>query len=173
METQKPSPQEYAPFYQGYIDAAGTGDLIEQLEISMHEFIRYVQEVPLGKHDFRYAEGKWTLKDIIQHLIDAERIFSYRALRIARADQTPLPGFDENQYVPVAGADRRHLKTLLEEFAAVRHATLLLFKSFSDDELLRTGTASNATISVRALGFITVGHMKHHQRIFSERYLSV
>lgn len=165
------SATEYAPYYQAYIDAFGNGDLLEEMEISIHEFIRFVQEVPLGKHDFRYAEGKWTLKDIIQHLIDAERVFSYRALRIARADQTPLPGFDENSYVPMAGADTRHLKSLLEEFAAVRHSTLLLFKSFSEAEMLRMGTASNVGVSVRAIGFIIVGHLRHHERIFKERYL--
>src|SRR6478672_3651949 len=156
MKTQQLTAGEYAPYYQTYIDAFGDGDLFEQLEISIHDYIRFVQEVPLGKHDFRYAEGKWTLKDIIQHLIDAERIFCYRALRIARADQTPLPGFEENAYVPMANADRRHLKSLLEEFAAVRHATLLLFKSFTEDELMRKGTASNVSVSVRALGFIIV-----------------
>jgi hypothetical protein len=171
MKTQQLTSGEHAPYYQNYIDAFGDGDLYEELEISVHEFIRFVQEVPLGKHDFRYADEKWTLKDIIQHLIDAERIFAYRALRIARADQTPLPGFEENAYVPVANADRRHLKSLLEEFAAVRHATLLLFKSFSEDEMLRKGTASGVTVSVRALGFIIVGHLRHHKRIFKERYL--
>jgi uncharacterized damage-inducible protein DinB len=173
MNTIVLTPGEFAPYYQTYIDAFGSGDLFEELEISIHEFIRFVQEVPLGKHDFRYAEGKWTLKDIIQHLIDAERIFAYRALRIARADQTPLPGFDENEYVPVANADRRHLKSLLEEYSAVRHATLLLFKSLPEEALKRSGTASNVGISVRALGFIIVGHLRHHQRIFRERYLIV
>lgn len=162
---------ECAPYYQTYIDSFGAGDLMEELEISLHEFIRFVQEVPLGKHDYRYAEGKWTLKDIMQHLIDAERIFSYRALRIAREDQTPLPGFEEDDYVISAKADGRHLKALLEEFAAVRHATLLQYRSFSDEDLKRIGTASNQQISVRALGFIIVGHVRHHQRVFAERYL--
>jgi hypothetical protein len=171
MKTADLNMGEYAPYYEPYISAVGDGDLFDQLEISLHDFIRFVQEIPLGKHDFRYAEGKWTIKDIIQHLIDAERIFSYRALRIARADQTPLPGFNENLYVPAASADRRHLKNLLEEYAAVRHATLLLFKSFSDEDLTRFGTASNVEISVRALGFIIVGHLRHHQRVFNEKYL--
>jgi len=173
MKTHQLTEGEFAPYYQSYIDSFGDGDLFEQLEISLHEFIRFVQEVPLGKHDFRYAEGKWTLKDIIQHLIDAERIFAYRALRIARADQTPLPGFNENDYVPAANADRRHLKSLLEELASVRHSTLLLFKSFGETELKRKGIASNVGITGRALGFIIVGHLRHHQRIFGERYLSV
>lgn len=164
-------PDEYAPFYQTYIDAVGNIDMLEELEISLYEFIRFIQDVPLGKHDYRYAEGKWTVKDIIQHLIDAERIFSYRALRIARQDKTPLPGFEENDYVDAAQANNRHIKGLLEELATVRQATLLLFKSFSDDQMKSKGLASNAEISVRALGFITIGHLKHHQRIFKERYL--
>lgn len=172
MKSNELSPGEYAPYYQTYINALDNVDMIEEFEISIHEFIRFVQDIPLGKHDYRYAEGKWTVKDIIQHLIDAERIFSYRALRIARADKTPLPGFEENDYVNVANADNRHLKSLLEEFSAVRHATLLLFKSFSEEEMLRIGTASNAGISVRALGFIILGHLKHHQRIYRERYLA-
>jgi len=173
MRTAQLTEGEYAPYYQNYINAFGDGDLLEELEISIHEFIRFVQEVPIGKHDFRYDDGKWTLKDIIQHLIDAERVFSYRALRIARADLTPLPGFEENNYVPMANADRRHLKSLLEEFAAVRQSTLALFKSFTEDDMLRKGTASNVAISVRALGFIIVGHLRHHKRIFRERYLSI
>lgn len=173
MRTSELQTSEYAPYYQTYIDSFGAGELMEELEISMHEFIRFVQEVPLGKHDFRYADGKWTLKDIILHLIDAERIFAYRALRIGRGDQTPFPGFEEDDYVLAARANERHLKHLLEEFAAIRHATLLLYKGFSDEELKRIGTASGRNISVRALGFITVGHLRHHTRVFAERYLAV
>jgi hypothetical protein len=162
---------EYASYYATYINALDNVDLLEEFEISMHEFIKFVQDIPLGIHDYRYELGKWTIKDIILHLIDAERIFSYRALRIARADKTPLPGFEENNYVAAANANQRHLKGLLEEFAAVRHSTLLLFKSFSDEELARKGTASNVEVSARAIGFIILGHLKHHQRIFRERYL--
>lgn len=163
---------EYAPFYKTYIDTLENVDMLEEFEISLYEFIKFVQEIPMEKHEYRYAEGKWTIKDIIQHLIDAERIFAYRALRIARYDKTPLPGFGENDYAAVANADKRHLKSLLEEFSTVRHASLLLFKSFSQEELKNAGIASNAGISVRALGFIIIGHLKHHQRIFKERYLN-
>lgn len=171
MKSNELQSGEYAPFYQTYINALDNVDMLEEFEISIHRFIRFVQDIPLEKHDYRYAEGKWTIKDIIQHLIDAERIFSYRALRIARADKTPLPGFGENEYAAIANAGHRHLKSLLEEFATVRHATLLLFKSFSPEEMMRIGTASNAGVSVRALGFIILGHLKHHQRVFKERYL--
>ena len=164
---------EYAPFYSPYISTLNNVDLLEELEISLHDFIRFVREIPMDKHDYRYAENKWTSKDIIQHLIDAERIFSYRALRIARHDQTPLPGFEENDYVDTANGGNRSINDLLTELSVVRHATLLLFKSFDEAQLLRKGIASNNEISVRAIGFIIIGHQKHHQRIFAERYLTI
>ena len=125
----------------------------------------------MDKFDYRYAEGKWTIKDIIQHIIDAERIFSYRALRISRNDQTPLPGFEENSYVMQTNANARSIQQLLTEMAALRQSTLLLFKSFTLEQLQLIGTASDNPISVRAIGFIMIGHQKHHQRIFKERYL--
>jgi uncharacterized damage-inducible protein DinB len=125
----------------------------------------------MDKFDYRYAEGKWTIKEIIQHIIDTERIFSYRALRISRNDKTPLPGFEENDYVDNTDANKRGLQELLTELSAVRHATLLLFKSFSEEQLARIGIASENEISVRAIGFIIIGHQKHHQKVFEERYL--
>ena len=137
----------------------------------MHDFIKFVQNIPLEKFDYRYAEGKWTIKDIIQHIIDAERIFGYRALRISRNDKTPLPGFMENDYIENTNANGRSIQDLLTEFSAVRHSNLLLFKNFSEEQLVRLGTASNHTISVRALGFLMIGHQKHHQKVFQERYL--
>lgn len=167
--SQLPS-HEYAPFYAPYLNALGKVNLIEELEISLHDFIRFVQNIPMDKFDYRYAEGKWTIKEIIQHVIDTERIFAYRALRISRNDQTPLPGFDENFYVNNTNAAARSIQDLLTEFSAVRHSNLFFFKSLSDLQLLRTGIASNATVSVRAIGFIMIGHQKHHLNIFQERY---
>jgi hypothetical protein len=125
----------------------------------------------MDKFDYRYADGKWTIKEIIQHIIDTERIFAYRALRISRNDQTPLPGFDENDFANNTTAQTRGLQDLLTEFSAVRHSNLLLFKSFSDEQLLRVGIASEHSISVRAIGFILIGHQKYHQKVFEERYL--
>jgi hypothetical protein len=162
---------EYAGFYATYIKAIENVELIEELEICLHDFIKFVQNIPMDKFDFRYAEGKWTIKDIIQHLIDAERVFSYRALRISRNDKTPLPGFEENDYVDNTNANGRSIQDLLTEFSAVRHSSLLLFKSFSDEQLTRIGIASGREFSVRAIGFITIGHQKHHQKVFAERYL--
>ncbi len=163
---------EYAEFYAPYISTLTDEDLIEELEISVHRLIRFVQEIPMDKFDYRYAEGKWTIKDILQHLIDAERVFSYRALRFARNDSTELPGFEENDYANVADGCKRSIKELLTELAIVRQSTLALFKTFSDEVLMRRGVASGRVMSVRALGFIIIGHQNHHQRIFAERYLS-
>jgi len=165
-------PTEHAPYYSNYISQSGEGDLIESLEISLHELIRFVREIPMDKYDYRYAEGKWTIKDILQHLIDAERIFSYRALRFARKDATPLPGFEENDYAATANGSHRSIQELLTEFSAVRTSTLLLYKSFDEEMLKAAGTASGQQVSVRALGFIMVGHAQHHIRVFRERYLA-
>ena len=125
----------------------------------------------MDKFDYRYAEGKWTIKDIIQHIIDAERIFSYRALRFARNDKAELPGFEENEYVEEANGNQRSIMELLTELSSVRHATLLLFKSFNEEQVCRVGIASNNPMSVRAIGFVIIGHQNHHQKIFEERYL--
>jgi hypothetical protein len=162
---------EYSEFVATYIKALDDIDLLDELEISLHDFIKFIQNIPMDKFDYRYAEGKWTIKDIIQHIIDAERIFGYRALRISRNDKTPLPGFEENDYVENTNANGRSIQELLTDFSAVRHSNLLLFKSFSEEQLTRLGIASNHTISVRALGFLMIGHLKHHQRVFKERYL--
>lgn len=162
---------EYSKFNATYIKAIENVELLEELEISLHDFIKFVQNIPLEKFEYRYAEGKWTIKDIIQHIIDAERIFSYRALRISRNDKTPLSGFEENEFVKNTNANNRNIQELLTEFSAVRHSNLFLFKSFSQEQLTRMGVVSDNEVSVRALGFLILGHQKHHQKVFQERYL--
>lgn len=172
MKPSQLQPTEYASFYANYIaQVSEEYTLVEELEISLHRFIKFVQDIPMDKFDYRYAEGKWTIKDIIQHLIDAERIFAYRVLRFARNDKTNLPGFEENDYVDEANANARSIMDLLTELSSVRHSTLILFKSFSQEELMRIGTANDSPMSVRALGFVIIGHQNHHQRVFEERYL--
>lgn len=171
MKTSQLEQNEYPAYCETYFRAAGEVELIEELEICLHDFIRFVQNLPMDKFDYRYAEGKWTIKEIIQHIIDTERILAYRALRISRNDTTPLPGFDENSYADNTSANTRGLQYLLTELVAVRHSNLLLFKSFSDEQLLNKGIASDQPISVRALGFMLIGHQKHHQKVFEERYL--
>ena len=171
----KPSdlkPEEFAGHFANYINQSSCEyALVEELEISVHRLIKFVQSIPMDKFDYRYAEGKWTIKDILQHLIDAERIFAYRALRFGRNDKTNLPGFEENDYAVKANAGKRSIQDLLTELAVVRQSTLSLFKSFSQEELLRIGIASDNPMSVRALGYVIIGHQNHHQRIFEERYL--
>ncbi len=171
MNSNQLSKEEYASFYSQYIETLEDVNLMEELEISVHRLIRFVQEIPMDKFDYQYEEGKWTIKDILQHLIDVERVFSYRALRFARMDKTELPGFDENEYACVANGSKRSVMELLTELAVVRQATLSLFKTFSDEILIRKGIASNNVMSVRALGFVIIGHQNHHQKIFQERYL--
>lgn len=172
MKSNELQANEYADYYSAYIDSVSDEYvLMEELEISVHRLIRFVQNIPMDKFDYRYAEGKWTIKDILQHLIDAERIFAYRALRFSRNDQTPLASFDEDEYAIEAHANRRSIQDLLTELAVVRQATLSLFRTFSEKELLRRGIASNNPMSVRALGFVIIGHQNHHQRVFEERYL--
>jgi uncharacterized damage-inducible protein DinB len=171
MKVSELNTTEYSNYFSTYISILKDVDLIEDLEISLHQFIKFIQNIPMDKFDFRYAEGKWTIKEIIQHLIDTERVFSYRAMRISRNDQTPLSGFNENEYVFNTNANARGIQDLLAELSAVRFSTLFLFKSFSPEQLLRTGIASDSTVSVRALGFLIIGHQKHHQSVFEKRYL--
>jgi uncharacterized damage-inducible protein DinB len=163
---------EYPNYYAGYLETLENVQLIEDLEISVHQFIKFVQNIPMDKFDYRYAEGKWTIKEIIQHLIDCERIFSYRALRFSRNDKTPLPSFDEDSYSQNTNGNLRSIQDLLTEMAVVRQSTLSLFKSFSQEQLMRMGTASGKEVSVRAIGFIIIGHQKHHQNVFQKRYLN-
>ncbi len=172
MKVSQITPSEYASFYGSYIsNVEDEYTLLEELEISLHRFIKFVQNIPMDKFDYRYEKDKWTIKDIIQHIIDAERVFSYRALRFARNDSTELPGFEENDYVNAANGNSRSIMELLTELSAVRHATMYLYKSFKEEQLLNSGIASNNPMSVRAIGFVIIGHQNHHQRIFEERYL--
>lgn len=173
MKPTQLQPNEYASYYFNYINQVSDQyTLIEELEISLHRFIKFVQNLPMDKFDYRYAEGKWTIKDIIQHIIDAERVFAYRALCFARNDKTPLPSFEEDDYANEANANKRSIMELLTELSAVRHSTIYLFKTFTEEQLLRIGIDSNNPMSVRAVGFVIIGHQNHHHRVFEERYLS-
>jgi uncharacterized damage-inducible protein DinB len=172
MKLSQLNSNEYASYYETYIrQVSDEYTLIEELEISQHRLIKFVQNIPMDKFDYRYAEGKWTIKDILQHLIDSERIFAYRALRFSRNDATPLASFDENAYVDQANANARSIMDLLTELAVVRQSSLSLFKTFTQEQLSRKGVASDCSMSVIALGFVIIGHQNHHQMIFEERYL--
>lgn len=172
MKIQELNSNEYGAYYYNYLKLVSDEyNLVEELEISLHRFIKFVQDIPMDKFDYRYAEGKWTIKDIIQHIIDAERVFSYRALRFARNDATELPGYDEDDFANYANGSQRSIMDLLNELSAVRYATLSLFKSFNSEQLVRIGIASENPMSVRAAGFVIIGHQNHHQQVFKERYL--
>jgi len=166
----RPLPSDTPAFYQGYVNAAPGQDLLESLAHADAGFGGLAKLSPaLGDH--RYAPGKWSIKEVVQHVIDSERVFVYRALRFARNDRTPLPGFDENDYAPASEAGRRSMDDLLHESATVRASTLALYGSFTADMLERRGAANNNTISVLALGWIIAGHAAHHLRIIHQRYL--
>ena len=163
---------EFAPFYANYITRSLLHtDIVEGLKKQHKEVVSFFKSIPENKLEFQYAIGKWTPKDILLHLIDAERIFAYRALRISRNDQTPLHGFEENEYVPNACANIRNMDSLVKEFETVRNATISLFSSFNEAQLIRIGVASGSTVSVRAIGSIILGHELHHIEVIKERYL--
>ena len=168
---KRPESKEYNPYYETYIGKVGEGDILSILSQQSQTIPAFFKGLAADRWDYRYANGKWTIKEVIQHVIDTERIFAYRALRVARQDQTPLPGFEENDYVPTSFANDRSRAELLADYKAVRQATVSLFDSFRDDMLFQMGTASNSPISVRALGFITIGHENHHCQVIKERYL--
>ncbi|MBC8053052.1 MAG: DinB family protein [Sphingobacteriaceae bacterium] len=167
---KRPQPDEYGAFYKRYIDTVGD-DIFKELTDQLINFPQFLRNIPVEKISYAYAEGKWTIKELLGHLIDTERIMAYRLLRFARNDSTSLPGFEENDYVKNAHFAELDFALLIEEFEAVRKANLYLFKSLNEEELNRKGEASNNPLSVRALLFIIVGHIKHHQQVLEERYL--
>lgn len=167
---EKPNESEYAPFYAGYIAKVPAADVLENLERQGSEVRGLAAGVPPEREGFRYAPGKWSVREVFGHLIDGERVFGYRAFRIGRGDQTPLAGFDENEYVAASGYDDRSLASLAEEFALVRAANLAVFHSLSADAWRRLGTANGHPVSVRALAFIMAGHVNHHLALLGERY---
>lgn len=169
---QRPSKGEYLEYYQKYIALMPDGDLIELLARHADETIALLRTQPPEIADYAYADGKWTVKQVVGHVCDTERIFSYRLLRIARGDQTPLAGFDENAYVPPAGFEARTLESLLEEFAAVRQSTIALIAGLPDAAWSRSGVANDNPVSARALAYILGGHELHHRDVLRTRYLS-
>ena len=172
MKLAKPEAGEYAAYYEKYVSIVPGADVANVLETQRVQTMQLFAGRSERDGNFRYAPDKWTVKEVLGHVNDAERIFTYRALRIARGDLTPLPGFEQDDYVRTGGFNERPLANLVEEFADIRSASLALFHSFGEEEWLRRGTASKNEVSVRALAFITAGHELHHRRILEERYLS-
>lgn len=165
----RPQTHEYPAWGETYIKLVD-GDVIEILERQVTEFTDFINSL-VEKADYAYAPGKWTIKEIVGHIIDAERVFAYRMTCFARGEQQPLPGFEENDYVANAHFSDRSLLSLSHEFALLRKANLYLFKSLTEEELNRKGTASGKEITVRAILFVTAGHIMHHTSIIKECYL--
>lgn len=171
MTISKPTPSEHLPYYSEYIDRVH-GDWFEFQDQTHAEFRAVLAPLSEAQAELQPGPAEWNIKEVIGHIVDGERLFGYRAMRIARKDRTPLESFDPNLLVPAGEFSTRPLADLLHEFETVRAATLSLFGSFSEDALLRVGTASGATVSVRALAYIVAGHEHHHLQSIKQVYLA-
>ena len=167
---KRPEPTEYAEFYADYVLKVPGLDALAVLESQRLQMVQLFAGRSERDGGFRYAPGKWTVKEVLGHITDTERIFTYRALRIARGDQTPLPGFEQDDFVKNGAFSERTLAGLADEFALVRAASIGLFRSFPEEAWARRGVASQKQVTVRALAFITAGHQIHHRLILEERY---
>lgn len=161
---------EYPEFYRPYIKVLGDLDLTSVLEDSKSSFINLLATISTEQLQYAYAEGKWTVAEAIIHIIDTERVFQYRVLRLARNDKTELPGFDQNVFVPTSNAQKRSLESIISEYKAVRESTLSLFYTLDQEALMRQSIVSGGLVSVRAILFMIAGHQKHHATILKERY---
>ncbi len=162
---------DYNPYYKTYIDKLGDSDLLATLKKQSENFPKFMESIPKDKLHYAYAEGKYTVLEVFQHIIDTERVFQYRALRFSRNDKTPLQGFEQDDFVIESGANSKSIQTMISEYKAVRASTLSLYATLSADVLTRIGTASDSPMSVGAIGLITCGHQRHHRDIIRERYL--
>ncbi len=167
----KPSIGEYAAYYQPYIEKVPAGDFLYNLRSVHHETQEILSNLSEAKGNYRYEEGKWSIKEIMMHLIDTEQIFAYRALSIARGDQTELPGFDQNSYAEAVDVSNRSVASLAEEFAITRDFSHVMFKNFNPDFFTRIGIANGNKTSVRAIAYMILGHELHHIGVLKERYL--
>jgi hypothetical protein len=170
MSPSRPGADEYAPFYAGYVARVTEDDILGVLTAQQDEIGALARSLPESKQSYRYAEGKWTIGEVLSHLIDGERVFGYRAFCFSRGEQAPLPSFDENQYVSASRAGLVPLVALAREFAAVRESNLGFLRRLDDAGWTRTGTASGKPVSVRALAWIMAGHPRHHLAVLRERY---
>ncbi len=172
IEVQRPGSDEYAEFYQRYIERVPQGDIRLILRVQLADTIALLRPLSEQQAGFRYAADKWSIRQVIGHLIDGERIMTYRALRIARTDATPLPGYEENVYAENAGSDTRTLHSLMGELEVVRQATAALFQHLPENAWTRGGVANGSNVSVRALAYIIAGHELHHRELLQTRYLA-
>jgi uncharacterized damage-inducible protein DinB len=168
---QKPQIGEYNPYFQRYIDLVSEGNIADLLAKNTAQVKRFFKKIPVDKHDFRYAEGKWTIKEVLIHIIDTERVMAYRAMAISRGDMTSLPGFDENTYVENVDVSSRTMESLLAEFMAVRAASQVLIANMTEAQSKILGNANSHGTTPRALVFILLGHPIYHINVTKERYL--
>jgi hypothetical protein len=168
--TSRPIATEYAAFFSGYVSLVSEDDVLTVLENQLADLTRFAAKVTSDRERFRYAPDKWSIREVFGHLIDAERVFGYRAFCISRGEKASLPGFDENVYVEQSSYDRQPLVDLLSEFNTVRKGTIAFLRRLDEQDWVRLGTASNNPISVRALAFIMAGHVRHHFNVMRERY---
>jgi len=174
MLISKPGADEYPAYAAAYIKwLPDDGRILEHMKDQAGKTEELVSGIPDEKWSYVYAPGKWTIKEVLVHIIDDERIYAYRALRIGRGDTTPLPGFEQDNYVPYSRANERSVNSILKEYTTVRKATLSLFRSFSEEDFLRRGTADGSAMSARALLYHLAGHELHHLHIIKERYLGL
>ncbi len=171
LKISRPEMNEFDSYYERYISLIADGDIISTLANQVSETLDLLNEISAEKSDFQYASGKWSVKELVGHVIDTERIFAYRALRIARGDKTPIEGYEQDDYIKYAAFAKCSLGDLAEEFALVRKANVLMFKNLSETAWHRRGVANNKEISVRALAYISAGHEIYHVNILKERYL--
>ena len=169
---ERPDKSEYDPYYERYISLITEDDPIAALAAQPTELQDMFTALPDEKGTYRYDDGKWSIKEVLGHLIDGERIFAYRVFRIARADETPIEGFEQDGYIENAHSNDRSFGGLLEEFNLLRRANLIFFDHLRDEQWRFVGVANNARISVRAIAFIMAGHVRHHTNILGERYLN-
>jgi hypothetical protein len=168
---QRPAENDYASFYASYVARVPEEDVLPAIEQQSSETQRLISSLDESRAKYRYAEGKWSVKEVIGHMTDAERVFGYRALCIARGDKNSLPGFDENAYMQNANFDSWRLGDLGEAYALVRRANIVFFRNLADEDWDRRGVANNSEVTVRALAYILVGHERHHLNVLRERYL--
>jgi hypothetical protein len=168
----RPETNDYPAYYNQYVSTVGEGNIIELMESQLNDFNQFFSKIDEEKSHYRYAEGKWSINEIVGHLLEAERFFACRALRFSRNDATPVSGFEENYYVENSNYDEIALPKLVEELSLVRRSNILMFRNFTTEMWKLKGTANNKEFTVLSIPFIIVGHLSHHLEIIKERYLN-
>ncbi|MEP3388799.1 MAG: DinB family protein [Reichenbachiella sp.] len=167
----KPNTNEYHKFFAGYVGQIGDHDVLEMIIKQKDEFLKFFKVIPGDRHNYAYAEGKWTIKQVLRHMIDAERMFGYRAMSIARGEKAKLPGFDDHLYVEMADDSKNSMEDMLKEFETLREGHIQMISNFTIQATERMGNANGTDVSVRAIIYIIAGHVAHHKQIITERYL--